>query len=221
MQPDSLAIIEKVREYRAETGHQVYFTLDAGPNVHLLYPGEIVHEVRKFIEDALADHCENGSVQQDWVGEGPEEPQLRRLTRELDLVKHVTYAHLNVPHERLLEDAAVYVQTPREQGFGAAVLEAMAWGLPVVATSVGGLIPLVREGVTGYLIKPGDHEGLAERILEILQDDATRLKFGENARLWVGERFSYRQMIEHTAAAYATVLGEHEIQKQTGSLQKA
>lgn len=73
MQPDSLAIIEKVREYRAETGHPVYFTLDAGPNVHLLYPGGIIHEVRKFIEDELAEHCENGYVQQDWVGEGPEE----------------------------------------------------------------------------------------------------------------------------------------------------
>ncbi|MBX2891781.1 MAG: diphosphomevalonate decarboxylase [Saprospiraceae bacterium] len=73
MRPGSLAIIEKVREYRADTGHPVFFTLDAGPNVHLLYPGDIVHEVRKFIEDELAEHCENGYVQQDWVGEGPEE----------------------------------------------------------------------------------------------------------------------------------------------------
>jgi diphosphomevalonate decarboxylase len=73
MRPDSLAIIEKVRQYRADTGHPVYFTLDAGPNVHLLYPGDIVHEVRKFIEDHLAEHCEDGYVQQDWVGEGPEE----------------------------------------------------------------------------------------------------------------------------------------------------
>ena len=73
MQPDSLAIIEKVRAYRAETGHPVYFTMDAGPNVHLLYPGDIIHEVRAFIGDELAEHCENGYVQQDWVGEGPEE----------------------------------------------------------------------------------------------------------------------------------------------------
>lgn len=73
MRPDSLAIIEKVRQYRTDTGHPVYFTLDAGPNVHLLYPGDIVHEIRKFIEDHLAEHCEEGYVQQDWVGEGPEE----------------------------------------------------------------------------------------------------------------------------------------------------
>jgi len=73
LRPDSLAIIEKLRQYRADTGHQVYFTLDAGPNVHLLYPGELVVDVRKFIEDHLAEHCEDGFVQQDWVGEGPEE----------------------------------------------------------------------------------------------------------------------------------------------------
>jgi len=73
MQPSSLAIIEKVRNYRAETGHPVYFTLDAGPNVHLLYPGNIVHEVRDFIDQHLVQHCENEYVIQDWVGEGPEE----------------------------------------------------------------------------------------------------------------------------------------------------
>lgn len=73
MRPDSLAIIEKVRQYRADTGHQVYFTLDAGPNVHLLYPGDLVVDVRKFIDDHLIEHCEGGFVQQDWVGEGPEE----------------------------------------------------------------------------------------------------------------------------------------------------
>lgn len=73
IRPETLAIIEKVRQYRADTGHPVYFTLDAGPNVHLLYPGEIVHDVRAFIDDHLLKHCEDNYVQQDWVGEGPEE----------------------------------------------------------------------------------------------------------------------------------------------------
>jgi len=73
LHPNSLAIIEKVREYRAATGHPVYFTLDAGPNVHLLYPGDIVHEVRAFIERDLEEYCDEGYVQFDWVGEGPEE----------------------------------------------------------------------------------------------------------------------------------------------------
>ena len=73
MRPNSLAIIEKVRAYRADTGQQVYFTLDAGPNIHLLYPGNIVHDVRAFVEDQLKPLCEDGYYIQDWVGEGPEE----------------------------------------------------------------------------------------------------------------------------------------------------
>ncbi|HNM27367.1 MAG TPA: diphosphomevalonate decarboxylase, partial [Saprospiraceae bacterium] len=67
------AIIAKLREWREATGHPLYFTLDAGPNVHLLYPGEIVSEVRGFIEDELKEYCENEYFIQDWVGEGPEE----------------------------------------------------------------------------------------------------------------------------------------------------
>ncbi len=73
MRPQSLAIIEKLRTFREDTGHQVYFTLDAGPNVHVLYPGDIVQEVRSFIESDLKQHCEGGYYIQDWVGEGPEE----------------------------------------------------------------------------------------------------------------------------------------------------
>lgn len=73
MRPNSLAIIERVRAWRAETKHPVFFTLDAGPNIHLLYPEELVVDVRKFIEDDLAEFCENGYVVNDWVGEGPEE----------------------------------------------------------------------------------------------------------------------------------------------------
>lgn len=73
MLPNTLAVIEKIREYRAATGHPVYFTLDAGPNVHLLYPGDIIHDVRAFIERDLEEYCEEKYVQLDWVGEGPEE----------------------------------------------------------------------------------------------------------------------------------------------------
>ena len=73
MRPNTLEILERIQNYRTRTGNPVYFTMDAGPNVHLLYPGDIVHEVRAFIEEELKQFCEDGYVQQDWVGEGPEE----------------------------------------------------------------------------------------------------------------------------------------------------
>ena len=73
MQPNSLRIIEKIRDYRAQTKHPLYFTLDAGPNIHLIYPEEIISDVRGFIETDLRGLCENGWIIDDWVGDGPEE----------------------------------------------------------------------------------------------------------------------------------------------------
>ncbi len=76
MAPNTLAIIKKIREYRAETKQPLYFSLDAGPNVHLLYPEEIIHDVRLFIEEELLSFCEEGMMISDWIGEGPEEIDL-------------------------------------------------------------------------------------------------------------------------------------------------
>lgn len=71
MRPASLAMIEKVREFRKETSLPLYFSLDAGPNLHLLYPHEIYQDVKSFIDDELLSLCENGEVIEDKAGKGP------------------------------------------------------------------------------------------------------------------------------------------------------
>lgn len=71
MKSNTLKMIELLRDYRAQTKHPVYFTLDAGPNLHVLYPEEIIHEVRLFIEEQMVPLCENELWIPDWVGEGP------------------------------------------------------------------------------------------------------------------------------------------------------
>ncbi len=73
IKPNTVRMIELIRAYRAETGHPVYFSMDAGPNVHLLYPEEIMHEVRHFVEEYLAPLCEEKFYIGDWAGEGPEQ----------------------------------------------------------------------------------------------------------------------------------------------------
>ncbi|NOY50091.1 MAG: diphosphomevalonate decarboxylase [Chlorobi bacterium] len=72
MKPNTISIIEKVREYRGETGIQACFTLDAGPNVHLIYPDENKKEVRDFIGSELLKLTVNETVIHDEVGQGPE-----------------------------------------------------------------------------------------------------------------------------------------------------
>ena len=70
MKPDTLQIINKIWAYREATKTPVCFTLDAGANVHLLYPEDAKEKVLEFIKDTLAEHCENGQYIHDKVGEG-------------------------------------------------------------------------------------------------------------------------------------------------------
>ncbi|MBR9921490.1 MAG: diphosphomevalonate decarboxylase [Bacteroidetes bacterium] len=73
MQPNTLEMINRLRAFREDTGHPVYFSLDAGPNLHVLYPEDAIHAIRPFIEEELVPLCEEDAWLPDWVGEGPEE----------------------------------------------------------------------------------------------------------------------------------------------------
>lgn len=73
MRPNSLKMIDLIRQYRADTKNPIYFTLDAGPNLHVLYPETVIHEVLPFIEEKLVPLCEEEMWISDWVGEGPEQ----------------------------------------------------------------------------------------------------------------------------------------------------
>ncbi len=71
MRPNSLAMIEKVRQFRTETKTPLYFSLDAGPNLHLLYPDSVTSNVKAFIQSELLSLCENGEMIADKAGDGP------------------------------------------------------------------------------------------------------------------------------------------------------
>lgn len=71
MKPNSLEMIDRIRKYRLDTKHPVYFTLDAGPNIHLLYPDDIFSEIDAFVKSELIPLCENGMRIADKVGKGP------------------------------------------------------------------------------------------------------------------------------------------------------
>jgi diphosphomevalonate decarboxylase len=72
IEPGTLSIIQRVRAYRRQTGRPVYFTLDAGPNIHLLYPQTIATAVSEFVREELFQFC-GGEYLADRVGNGPEE----------------------------------------------------------------------------------------------------------------------------------------------------
>ncbi|MBF0490794.1 MAG: glycosyltransferase family 4 protein, partial [Candidatus Omnitrophica bacterium] len=81
-------------------------------------------------------------------------------------------------------------------------MEAQACGLPVVASNVGGLVDLITEGETGYLVTPRNPKALAKKIVEVLHNPKESQKVGVQARSFIVENFSLDQMVRLTEKVY-------------------
>jgi len=103
---------------------------------------------------------------------------------------------------RYYERAAVVVCSSRREGYGVVAREAMAYGRPVVASAVGGLVDAVEDGVTGVLVPPRDPRALRVAIERLLADPAARDRLGSAARLRARERFSWEAATRGTVGAY-------------------
>ena len=147
------------------------------------------------------------------AGEGPEETVLRKLARELKIDKQVTFCHGSAGYKEVLRDTDVYVQCSRSEGFGTMVLQAMAHGVPVVATSTGGFISLVRDGETGFLVPVGDVEAFAARLLSLLTDKALCRKMGETARETALESYNLEHTMSSTIEFYAECVAQNISQR--------
>lgn len=109
--------------------------------------------------------------------------------------------------QALLDKAAVYVLPSYHEGLPMSVLEAMAAGLPIVSTPVGGIPEAVTDGVEGYLVQPGDIDRLSECLARLLGDADLRRRMGEAARRKVEDVFSVGRILPKLEALYAEVCG--------------
>jgi glycosyltransferase involved in cell wall biosynthesis len=123
------------------------------------------------------------------VGDGPDRPALEGEVRRLDLASVVRLAGERNDVVQLLAASDVFVLSSRSEGLPLSILEAMAAGLPVVATNVGGVPELVLEGETGFLVPSGDAQSLAGALQRLLDDSALRGRLGTAGRIRVEERF--------------------------------
>ena len=123
------------------------------------------------------------------VGHGPDQPALESEVRQLDLESVVQLAGERKDVPQLLASSDVFVLSSGSEGLPLSILEAMAAGLPVVATKVGGVPELVLEGETGFLVPPGDPHSLAAALERLLDDSELRGRLGAAGRIRVEERF--------------------------------
>jgi glycosyltransferase involved in cell wall biosynthesis len=116
------------------------------------------------------------------VGSGPDEHAIASEAERLGMTGAVTFAGWVPSVWPYLAQAHVFALTSRREALGIAIIEAMAAGLPVVASAVGGISELVTPGETGELVSPGDVEGLASALVNLLESPERRYLYGERAR---------------------------------------
>ncbi len=137
------------------------------------------------------------------VGDGPLRSRFERQSRDLGLEHKVTFAGQQSPPEvaQWLAAADLFCLFSEYENYSNAALEAMASGLPVLATRVGGFPLQVRDGDNGYLIEPGSETQFVERVRQLAGAPALRLALGTGARRF-SENFSWRTSAARVAALY-------------------
>lgn len=139
------------------------------------------------------------------VGDGSRRAALEALARELGIADRVIFAGARADVPEALRAFDVFVLPSLNEGISNTILEAMACGLPVVATRVGGNPELIDEGVTGRLVAPTDPAALADAIVAIAADEATRQRMAQAAREQAVQRFSLEVMVRRYDTLYAEV----------------
>ena len=143
-----------------------------------------VKGVQYLIEAMAIVHREMQDAKLVLVGDGVERSRLEELAERLDLNDCIQFAG-QVPQERVpqvMNQADVFAMSSLSEGFPVVLLEAMAAGLPIVATNVGGIPDIVEEGVNGCLVNAKSPDEIAEKILILLQNDEILKKIAANNR---------------------------------------
>jgi len=140
------------------------------------------------------------------VGGGPDLAPLLARAEARRVLHAFTFLGQRDDVAARLAAADIFVLPSRSEAFPNAVLEAMAAGLPIVASRVGGLCELIEEGTTGLLVPPGDPQPLADRMCRLIADPPHAARMGSAARTAVHARYSFERMVESFESIYLTEL---------------
>jgi glycosyltransferase involved in cell wall biosynthesis len=140
------------------------------------------------------------------VSENSYRAELEAYARRLGLEGRVAFSGFRLDVPELLSEVAVSVLPSLSEGLSNTILESMAAGVPVVATSVGGNPEAVEHGVTGFLVPPRDASALTGAIDSLLENPGLPRRMGEAARRRVAERFSLDVMVRQTERLYEELL---------------
>ncbi len=189
------------------------------PNCHRLFTRDHVNVVfigrlifnkgpQYIVEAAPTVLKEFPHVKFKFIGDGPLRKDLEQRVKNLKLESVFEFVGLKDNIPALLQDADLLVRPSLLEGMPLAVLEAMACGLPVVATSVGGTAELIDDKVNGLLIEPANSAQLAAGLLEVLKNPGWGRQMGQMGREKVEQSYNWNQIAAQTVSVYRELVGE-------------
>jgi len=140
------------------------------------------------------------------VGDGPDRAEAEAYARERGFAEEVRFTGKFLEICTILACTDLFLLPSATESFGLAALEAMAYGVPVIASRVGGLPEVVRHGVDGYLEPQGDVAAMAEDALRLIQNDALRREMGKSAQARALATFAPGPAVDKYEALYEQVL---------------
>jgi len=136
------------------------------------------------------------------VGTGPDETLLKKSAVKLNVHKRIQFRGRQEDVLSVLSDTDIFVLPTLSEGMSNVLLEAMACGLPIVATSVGGNCDLISDMHNGILVPPGDPHALSEALIEILHNTTLAQQLGDEARKTVEDHYSLESIADSYLQLY-------------------
>ena len=165
------------------------------------------HSVRKNHATVLRAAAGLEGVEVLFCGVGEKQPELEALAKELHMEDRVHFLGFRTDIPQLLAASDLFVFPSLQEGLPVSQMEAMAAGLPCVVSNVRGNADLIRPGEGGYLRRPMDHEGMAQDIAGLLENENLRREMGARNRRMM-EQYSLEHVLEQMTALYKQTLEE-------------
>ncbi|MFA6130144.1 MAG: glycosyltransferase family 4 protein [Candidatus Omnitrophota bacterium] len=142
------------------------------------------------------------------IGEGKMKDTLVREADDLGIENNVIFLPQVGGTKNVLAAMDVFVMPSLQEGLGLALMEAMAQGLAVAGSAVGGIKTLIKNEYNGLLVEPANPAVLAEALIRLLSDERMRNNLGVNARKFIADNFSKEKMVDATERVYKKCLEE-------------
>lgn len=142
------------------------------------------------------------------IGEGPDQPHIQQLVKELNLSDSVVFLGTLDQVEPLFRCADLFLLPSEQESFGLSALEAMMCGVPVIGSDVGGMPEVITHGETGYLYPVGDTQSMAQSAVSLLSNSVEHERFRQAARVRAQEHFNADDLIPQYEAFYLEILNQ-------------